>query len=664
MSVTTRNLYTEYTVGYTLVGKGSVTGATTKVSFVFTATNDIYGIVQGHTINVYVNGSKKTLSWTTNKTATFMGTTYQTKMTSAVLTVSLPFFDLKIAESDGTSLYEGEFSFYDVEKAAGGAVTSGGTMDGVTASKVTFATSSTDATYQATFVLGDYTGSATSTTKELTYVIPIEWNNALPNDRSGNCIVTGNIYYGGKLYRTVTCILTVWVPVSLMPTITSVNLADKADTPVPASWEIFVQHQSGLRVTAIDCAGIYGSTIETIKLEVEGQSISMDYDPTNLPVIETVTSSGLSDCSVSVIDSRGRRATKSALLNFVAYASPKFTAISSVRCNASGEEDNDGTYFLNTSTVNYSTCYLKNSINLSVQYKKTDVLIYSDAEVITPGTNVCGNGQLDTEFSYDVLYTLSDQFTTVTFTDYVSTATYLMHFLHGGKGVAFGHKATLEEYVDCAFKALFRDDVFFVTGNGQQVEVKDIITLGTQTLTSFGNGLYLCAQDGKLVASVPTIGSNTPTSFTNGQFLYASGGKLASKTPTLADVGGNFKAGDFLSMEGVVSGGFLTTSSKEVYFDIFLPKPVTATAVSISAGKVSAIRTISGYAYTKSTSAGGVYSNILIASLSPACTLNKEAGSVRICLTNSGAWTTSTGTAIANNTPMSIHIASLTLRFS
>lgn len=663
MSVTTRNLYTEYTVGYTLVAKGSVTGATTKVSFVFTATDTVFGIEQSKTINVYVNGSKKTLSWTTNKTSTLMDTTYKTKMTSAVLTVSLPFFDLKILVSDGRSLYEDKFSFYDIEKAAGGAVTSGGTMDGVTASKVTFATSSTDATYQATFVLGDYSGSATSTTKELTYVIPIEWNNAVPNAITGNCTVTGKIFYGGQLYKTITCNLTVWVPTSLMPTITSATLADKADTPVPSSWEIFVQHKSGLRVSAIDCAGIYGSTIRTIKLEVGDQSVSMDYDPADLPVIESVTNGGLSNCVVSVTDSRGRRAVKTAVLNYVAYAAPKFTAISSVRCNASGEEDNDGTYFLSTSTVSYSTCYSKNSIVLSVQYKKTDALIYSDAEVITPGTNVCGNGELDTEFSYDVLYTLSDQFTTVTFTDYVSTATYLMHFLHGGKGVAFGHKATLEDYVDCAFKALFRDDVFFVTGNGQQVEVKDIITLGTQTLTSFGNGLYLCAQDGKLVASVPTIGANTPTSFTNGQFLYANGGKLASKTPTLADVGGNFKQYDTLSMEGVVCGGFLTTNSKAVFFDIFLPKPVTATAVSITAGKVSAIRTISGYAYTKATSAGGVYSNISITSLTPACTLNMAAGSVRICLTNSGAWTTSTGTAIANNTPIAIHIAELTLRF-
>ena len=85
-----------------------------------------------------------------------------------------PSSTFKLTVSDGTEFYEDEFSFYDVEKAAGGAVTSGGTMDGVITSKVTFATSSTDATYQATFVLGDYSGSAISTTKELTYVHPLE----------------------------------------------------------------------------------------------------------------------------------------------------------------------------------------------------------------------------------------------------------------------------------------------------------------------------------------------------------------------------------------------------------------------------------------------------------------------------------------------------------
>ena len=96
-----------------------------------------------------------------------------------------------------------------------------------------------------------------------------------------------------------------------------------------------------------------------------------------------------------------------------------------------------------------------------MKYKKTDAVLYGTAKTITPGVNTCG-GDLNTEFSYDVLYTVKDQFTTVTYIDYVSTAIYLMHFLHGGRGVAFGQKATMEDYLDCAFKALFRDQVFFM----------------------------------------------------------------------------------------------------------------------------------------------------------------------------------------------------------
>ena len=54
-------------------------------------------------------------------------------------------------------------------------------------------------------------------------------------------------------------------------------------------------------------------------------------------------------------------------------------------------------------------------------YKKTDAVLYGTAKTITPGVNTCG-GDLNTEFSYDVLYTVKDQFTTVTYIDYVSTA--------------------------------------------------------------------------------------------------------------------------------------------------------------------------------------------------------------------------------------------------
>ena len=137
--------------------------------------------------------------------------------------------------------------------------------------------------------------------------------------------------------------------------------------------------------------------------------------------------------------------------------------------------DNDGTYFKSTTAVSFSTCNGENAISMTVKYKKTDAVLYGTETVITPGVNTCGNDDLDTEFSYDVMYSVTDQFCTVTYTDYVSTAVYLMHFLHGGKGVAFGQKATMEDYMDCNFKALFRDDVTFVTGNGTQVSIRDLI---------------------------------------------------------------------------------------------------------------------------------------------------------------------------------------------
>lgn len=95
-------------------------------------------------------------------------------------------------------------------------------------------------------------------------------------------------------------------------------------------------------------------------------------------------------------------------------------------------------------------------------------------KTIKPGSNVLG-GELDTEFSYDVRYVLKDAFSTVTYIDYVSTAIYLMHFLHGGRGVAFGQKATMDNTLDCAFKALFREDVTIVKQDGTQVSMREVL---------------------------------------------------------------------------------------------------------------------------------------------------------------------------------------------
>ena len=720
MSLTKRTFTS--VLGNTLVSTGSVTGATTKLTMVYQVSNIMWG-VEG-TINVYVDGTKVSCTWTANKTDTWMGKTYKTKLTSQQLTINKPFFTLKLTDSvSGAEIYNDEFSFYEIEKTPTSATTSGGVMDGSTKSRVVFTTSGTDATYSATFTLGSYSGTATSSTKTLEYAIPIAWCNALPNAATGQANVTCQVKYGGVLYSSFTVKLAVSVPASVVPTVTSITLADKTDTPVPSSWSMFIQHKSGVRVSAITTAGAYSSTIKTIKLQVGTQSISMNYSASSLPQIDTVTQSGSLACTVTVTDSRGRTASKSATVTFVSYAAPKFTNCISERCLANGDLDNDGTYFKSTTAVSFSTCNSKNSIILTVKYKKTDAVVYGSETTITPGVNTCGNDDLDTEFSYDVMYSVTDQFCTVTFTDYISTATYLMHYLHGGKGVAFGQKATMENYLDCAFKALFRDDAYFVTGNGVQVNIRDIITIGAQTLTSFGDGLYLCAQDGKLIAQVPTIGANTPTSFsnglylkanggkitadtpnpsigantptsfsnglylkasggkvtadtpnpsigtgtptslTNGQFLYANSGKIGSKTIALSNLtNGVIKAGDSVSCSNMQVGGMITSNSTEITICIPVGRVITASEATVSSGTMT-IRTVDGYAYNKASSSGGTYSGLTAANFSPVCVLNKTTGSVRIKFTNSTKWTMGNGTQITNNTPVSVAIG-ITLKFS
>lgn len=112
--------------------------------------------------------------------------------------------------------------------------------------------------------------------------------------------------------------------------------------------------------------------------------------------------------------------------------------------------------------MEYSSCGGNNAVTMTMKYKKTDAVVYNPEVTLVPGVNICGEGNLDTEFSYDVMYIVSDQFRSVSFMDYVSTAIYLMHFLHGGKGVAFGQKATIEDCVDFYFQALFRKLVSFL----------------------------------------------------------------------------------------------------------------------------------------------------------------------------------------------------------
>ena len=129
MSLTKRTWTTPLLGSHTLTFTGSVTGASTKLTIVFQASVAIYGMTSS--INVYVNGTRQSCTWTTNKTETMLSTTYKTKMTSSQMTINKPFFTLKLTDSsDGSEIYQETFSFYEIEKTPTAATTSGASWTG------------------------------------------------------------------------------------------------------------------------------------------------------------------------------------------------------------------------------------------------------------------------------------------------------------------------------------------------------------------------------------------------------------------------------------------------------------------------------------------------------------------------------------------------------
>lgn len=476
-------------VGCYVVAKGSVSGDTTKIYLIWEASqgSESGSYVWSSWINgkacplkVKIDGSEISLSWTKNKTDSTINTVKVVKATSSTFTVNKPFF--KLSFYNGNQWIEYDFSMYDIENAPTGVSADAITIDGKASSIAEFSnylgTKSVDGSLKVTWSLGSHSYSKTvKNVYNASYVIPASWLDAISDASQAYAggKVTVAISYGSKVYSTISTTFTCIVSDTFLPTISSVTLADKTTTPVPTSWnKVFVQNQSGIRISAISCAASQGATVKRIKLKLDTQYVEQTYSASSLPQINRITNSGSLECEVTITDSRGRTCSKTCTVNVLPYDIPKFTLIESDRCDKSGEMDNDGTYFLSQSAVEYSSCAGLNSITITAEYKKTDTSEWLDKKTIKPGSNVLG-GALDTEFSYDVRYVLKDAFSTVTYIDYVSTAIYLMHFLHGGRGVAFGQKATMDNTLDCAFKALFREDVTIVKKDGTQVSMREVL---------------------------------------------------------------------------------------------------------------------------------------------------------------------------------------------
>lgn len=369
---------------------------------------------------------------------------------------------------------------------------------------------------QFTHTLAYSFGSASGTITTKTSLLAVKWTptltlaNQIPNATSGTGTLACYTYSGSTLIGTKSITITLKVPTSVVPTIGSFT-ATRVDGSVPSSWGIYVQNKSAVTLTISNAAGAYGSTIKAYSITGGSYSGSSSTLTTGVLV-----SSGTYTFTGKVTDSRGRTATKTVSISVVEYSPPIITGHVSYRSNSSGTAADAGTYIRGLVTYTYASCSSKNTVTRATYYKRSTATTWTNAsKSFSSGTGFTfGGGNISAEYTYDVKYTLTDAFTTVSVTETISTAAVLMDFLRGGKGIAIGKVAETENCLEVS--------------QDWTTKLNGPVYLGTATLGAQNIPIYL--ENGQPTASSVEIGSGTKP-------IYMHQGALTASTSTVGGAG-------------------------------------------------------------------------------------------------------------------------------
>ena len=326
------------------------------------------------------------------------------------------------------------------------------------ASTITITRASSSFTHTLSYSFGSTSGTIVSKTSSTSYswTPALTLANQIPNAVSGTCTITCDTYSGSTKVGSKTCTMKLSVPSTVIPTISSLTVA-RVDGDVSSSWGIYVQSKSKATLTISGASGVYGSTISSYSISGGGFSSTASSFTTGY-----LTTSGTITFTAKVTDSRGRvSAAKTVSISVVAYSVPSFSSYLSQRATSDGTVSDEGTYVRGLVSYTYATCSSKNTLTRATYYKKSTDSTWTNAnKSFSSGTAfVYGAGNISLENSYDIKYTITDAFTTVTILDMVSTAQVLLDFRAGGKGIAIGKVSEEDDLFEVAYETRHTENV-------------------------------------------------------------------------------------------------------------------------------------------------------------------------------------------------------------
>jgi len=203
----------------------------------------------------------------------------------------------------------------------------------------------------------------------------------------------------------------------------------------------------------ITSAGSYGSTIKSIVTSFNGQSLS-GASPTSA----LLASSGTLKATVTVTDSRGRKATGTTNISVTKYTEPVINVLSVIRANNDGTPNDEGESLFIAYGFTIDSVSNKNTKSYTLSIKANDETSFTTLAtggVYTLNTSLIVSENISTEKSYTIRLTVKDYFRTITYDTEAPTAFTLMDFHSSGKGMAIGKVAQKEGVVEMGLPVEF-----------------------------------------------------------------------------------------------------------------------------------------------------------------------------------------------------------------
>lgn len=297
---------------------------------------------------------------------------------------------------------------------------------------------------------------AEDVTTSYNWTVPEVIAKWIPNVEYMDAKITAFTYESGKLNGSKSADIKIRIPSDGKPEITSLTISEGSSTLENIG--LYVQGHSSLKVDTVT-SGTYYATIADIKSVIENVTYKGESFTTGV-----LMNAGDLTVSVEVTDSRGRKTTKSKAVKVHQYEPPKIISFDAKRCDSAGNLKENGTHAKITYQYEITPLENKNSKNVIIKYKDTQVSQYTD--LVTLNEYSANSFYLTGEVialtnSYDVRIEVKDSFTESSASTKIQTERVYADFLHGVLGLAIGKIAELPETFDVDLKTLFRKEVTF-----------------------------------------------------------------------------------------------------------------------------------------------------------------------------------------------------------